>query len=298
MRFAEEIVAASFVPTWRSLLVRALDTRGLNQTEIANLLGITQSAVSKHLLAKLGPDPRLEHEPRLLAEVERVAEGLATGALSPFESLAIANALVREFEDRGPICRIHEAEMPSLQGLGCDLCIRPAGSDLLPRQQALTDLRDALATLERAPGVVALLPHVGSNIARALPGATRTEDVAAVPGALFEMRGTVKVPAPPEFGVSRHVAKVLLAILRHDPTRLACVNLAPTPRLLARAKAAGLTVALIEPTIETDPATLTISAPVPDLLHHGGAFGIEPQAYLTATDARTLANRVAQLAAP
>ena len=295
LKFAEEIVASSFVPTWRSLLARRLSDRGLSQTEIAALLGVSQSAVSKHLLGRLGGDERLAREPRMREVVERVAEGLATRRLSAFEALAEAEALVREFENRGPICRIHELEMPALQGLGCDVCVR-VGTALVPEQAALHDLRAALRILEATPELAPLLPHVGTNVARALPGASDATQVAAVPGRLFEARGSVKVPAPPEFGVSQHMAGILLALLRADPSRLACLNLAPRPALLEAARRAGLRVAEVPAEVERDPGLLRVGAPVPDVLHHPGAFGVEPQAYLAGPDAQQLALRVQALA--
>lgn len=296
MRFAEEIVAASFVPTWRSLLVRRLTEAGLPQTEVAELLGISQSAVSKHLQGKLGSDPRLEREPRLLETVDRVARGLRERTMSQFEALLEAEALVRAFEDRGPVCRIHEEEMPELQGLGCDICIRVSGTVLLPEQAALQDLRAALRILEATPGLSALLPHVGTNVARAVPGATDPSAVAAVPGGLFEMRGAVKVASAPEFGVSRHVGEVLLAVHRQDPSRLACLNLAPRPGLLAAAAAQGMRVAEVSPEVERRPGELRFPAGVPDVFHHPGAFGVEPQAYFVGPDATRLAQAVRGLA--
>lgn len=297
MRFAEEVVATSFVPTWRSLLAHALETRGLSQTEIAGLLGITQSAVSKHLTGKLGTDSRLEREPRLVATVEQVADGLASRTLSAFEALSIAMALIREFETRGPLCRIHEQEMPALAGLGCDLCVATGVSARAGEEAVLNDLRAALRILENAPGVARLLPHVGSNLARALPSARALEEVAAVPGVLYEVRGMLKVPAPPEFGVSRHVARVLLALARNAPDKLACMNLAPDPAFLDAARRAGLRVERVAPDVERAPDTLSFAGRVPDVFHHDGALGIEPQAYLVAADARALALRVRELAA-
>lgn len=296
VRFAEEIVAASFVPTWRSLLARRLHEDGLAQTEIAGLMGISQSAVSKHLQGKLGSDPRLEKEPRLVATVDRVARGLRERTMSPFQALLEAEALVRAFEDRGPICRIHEEDMPELQGLGCDICIRVGATPLAPEQAALQDLRVALRVLEATPALARFIPHVGTNVARAIPGAVDPSGVAAVPGGLFEMRGAVKVAAPPEFGVSRHVGEVLLAAHRHDPTRLACLNLAPDPALLDAARAEGLHVEEVSPELERRPAALRFATPrLPDAFHHPGAFGIEPQAYLVAPDALTLAQTVRRL---
>lgn len=297
MRLAEEIVADAFVPTWRSLLVKRLAEKGLSQTDIAMLLGVSQSAVSKHLQGKLGGDARLAAEPRLLAAVDRVAEGLAARTMSSFEALLEAQELVRAFEDRGPICRIHEEEMPALQGLGCDICIRVGGTALRPEQAALQDLRGALRVLEATPRLAALVPYVGTNLARALPGATDVSHVAAVPGRLFVMHGAVKVPAAPEFGVSRHMAVVLLSVLRAEPAALACLNLAPDPALLDAARARGLRVERVDPTFERAPGELRFPEGVPDVFYHEGAFGVEPQAYLVGRDAMALAMRVRELLA-
>lgn len=295
MRFAEEVVAARFVPTWRGMLARELTRRGLAQTEIATLLGITQSAVSKHLRGELGSDASLEREPRMVETVRRVAEGLATRSLSPFQALHEATALVRAFEDRGPVCALHEAEMPELQGLGCDICVRVGASPLVAEQAVLADLRAGLRVLESTPGVARLIPRVGSNLVRAVPGATDATQVAAVPGQLFEMRGALKVPAPPEFGVSRFMAEVVLAVARHDASRLACLNLAPEPAFLDAARRAGLRVEAVAPEVERAPASLAFAGGVPDVFHHGGAFGVEPQAYVTGRDARSLALLVRSL---
>lgn len=289
MRFAEEVVAARFVPAWRGMLARDLAARGLAQTEVAALMGITQSAVSKHLRGELGGDASLERDLRMQQTVRRVAEGLASGALSAFEALHEAEALVRAFEDRGPICAIHEGEMPELQGLGCDICVRVGSTVLVAEQAVLADLRAGLRILESTPGLARVLPRVGSNLARALPGAKDPTQVAAVPGQLFEMRGAVKVPAPPEFGVSRFVAEVLLAVMRSDASRLACINLAPDPALLEAARRAGLRVGVVPASIERDPASLRFEGLAPDLFHHEGAFGVEPQAYVTGRDAASLA---------
>lgn len=294
LRFAEEVVAAHFVPTWRALLARRLHALGLPQVEIAAALSVTQPAVSK-ILAAREVDERIARDPRVKASLERVAAGIAGKTLSPFQQLLEAEALVRALEDRGPICAIHEEQMPSLQGLGCDVCLRVGATSLAPEQAALQDLRGAVRVLEATPGLAALLPHVGTNVARALPGATETSQVAAIPGGLFEMRGAVKVAAPPELGVSRHVAEVLLSVLRHDPSLLACVNLAPLPALLDAARRSGLRVAEVSPQLERAPRALAFEGPVPDVFHHRGDFGVEPQAYLVGPDATQLALRVQAL---
>ncbi|MFA5860185.1 MAG: thiamine-phosphate synthase family protein [Candidatus Thermoplasmatota archaeon] len=297
MRFAEEVVATHFVPTWRGMLARELSARGLPQTEIAALLGVTQSAVSKHLTGRLGMHAGLEAEPRMRLVVERVARGLTEKSMSPFEALHEAEALVRAFEDRGPICTIHEDELPELRGLGCDICVRvDDSSPLLAEQAALYDLRAGLRILEATSGLARVMPHVGINMARALPGARDVTQVAAVPGRLIVVKGSVRSPAPPEFGVSRHVAEVLLAVLRADASRLACVNLAPEPALLDAARRRGWIVERVPAEVERAPSTLRFpSGSVPDVFHHEGAFGVEPQAYFVAGNAQALALRLKAL---
>ena len=51
MRFIEEVVVEAFLPTIRSMLAERLRERGLTQTEVAETLGISQSAVSKYAQA-------------------------------------------------------------------------------------------------------------------------------------------------------------------------------------------------------------------------------------------------------
>ncbi len=48
MKFIEEVVVEEFLPTFRSMLAEDLRDRGLTQHEVAEALGISQSAVSKY----------------------------------------------------------------------------------------------------------------------------------------------------------------------------------------------------------------------------------------------------------
>lgn len=295
MKLPEEIVTDHFVPTVRALLARDLEARGLNQSRIAAALGLSQSAVSKYLTGKLQADPLLARDARVQATIARVGEGLATKALSPFGALSELMALVRELENRGPICMLHEREMPALQGLGCDLCVRlssPQTDTLREEQETLANLRQAVRLLELSPDFARLRPHVGTNLAMALRHAKDASQVAAVPGGFYELRGFVKAPAAPEFGVSRHVAEVLLAVASADPMKRACLNIASTPAILAACEAAGLRALRIEAQDEKRPANIPARIPkgaAPDVLYHEGDFGIEPIAYLVGVDAIAVA---------
>lgn len=296
MRFPQEIVVDRFVPTIRALLTRALHERGLTQQQIATKLGITQSAVSKHLVGRFTPEPALAADARVHRVVDRVAGALVADAMTSVEALGEFLRLVRELENRGPICALHEAEMPELKGLGCDLCVRPESSALLAESAALADVRTAVRLLEAEPATVDLIPHVGSNVCAALPDATDATRVVAVPGNLFVLHGRVQAPASPAFGVSRHVAEVLVALRGANAKRAGAMNVRSDERLLTAARDAGLVVADVSPRVERDPAVARDAPADADVLTHAGDFGVEAQTYVIGRSATEVAERVVALA--
>lgn len=300
VRFPEEVVVERFVPTARHMLARALEQRGLSQTAIAVKMGVSQSAVSKHLVGRFAVEPRFAEDARLKDAVARVADGLVAGTMGPMEALAAFESVVRAFEDRGPICAVHEEVMPELQGLGCDVCVRVGGSAPVESERVLASVREAARLLAATPAFVALVPHVGANVAMALPGAKDPFDVAALPGGLVESRGRVRAPSAPEFGVSKTLAEVLIAATEASAGAVrAALNLRPDPRFLDAARQAGLVVAEMPGAHERDAEGLRRhlagARPFPDVLFHRGDFGIEPIAYAFGADAAAVARRVAGL---
>lgn len=301
MLLPDEIVAASVAPTLRALLVRRLAARGLTQLEIAERLGISQGAVSKHLAGRFRVEPLVAENPRVEAVVDRIADGLASRRLSPFEALAEAMSLVRGLESRGPVCELHEREMPALRGLGCDLCIRLAASPVKAEEQVLANVREAVRLLVAAPALAAALPSVGSNVAMALAGAADRAQVAAVPGGLFEAKGAVRAAAPPEFGVSRTVAEVLLGAHAADAAIRGCVNVRPTAAVRERARALRLRVAEIAAEEEGSReavARRVRAAGGADVLVQPGALGVEANAYVLGADAVDAARKALRLLEP
>ncbi|WP_135667208.1 thiamine-phosphate synthase family protein [Halorhabdus rudnickae] len=289
MRFPSEIVVDRFLPTARAMLARALADRGLTQQEIADHLGVTQAAVSKYVSGDVAVEERFSEDPRLQRAVDRVAAGFADGSMDAYEALGEFLEVVRAFEDRGPICAIHEEQVPSLEGLGCDLCVRGYDESVGTERAVLSAVRKATRLLEDETAMVALVPNVGTNVGMALPDAEDELDVAAVPGRIHAMRGRIDVPANPEFGGSEHVARTILAARSVDPSVRAALNLATEEAVLAAARDRG-----IDP-IEFDAGyddrrerLVTVfreRGEVPKVIYHEGAFGIEPITYVFGSDA-------------
>jgi predicted fused transcriptional regulator/phosphomethylpyrimidine kinase/predicted transcriptional regulator len=301
MRFPQEVVVETFVPTVRYLLARSLSERGLSQEAVADHVGVSQSAVSKYVLGKADPHPDLVDHPRVRETVDRVAEGLAADEMTDVEALREFMALIRALETRGPICSIHEEQMPGLQGLGCDLCVRLEDSLVIEDQEILADVREAVRLLESEPRFADLVPHVGSNVALARPGAEELTDVAAVAGGLVDLQGEVRAPGEPDFGASRTVGQVALAAARVDPDRRAALNIRSADDVVGAAQAMGLDVLEVEAALERDREALVErlreEGRVPNLLFHRGAHGVEAIAYLLTGSASEAARTACSLAA-
>jgi len=95
---------------------------------------------------------------------------------------------------------------------------------LAERWQVVASLRQAAEkVLELNP--VELIPEVQMNIGYALPQAERVEEVAAFPGRISQSRGKILFKGEPQFGASSHVARLILAMMKHFPQLRACANL-------------------------------------------------------------------------
>jgi len=301
LRLPSEIVVEDVLPTLRVLLARELAGHGLTQQEIATHLGVTQAAVSTYLTGDPAVESRIADHPRTVETVETVAAGLTDDEMDSYDALAAVLELVRAFEDRGPICELHEEAMPGLEGLGCDLCVRGRNPELRTERAVLDDVREAARVLATSPGVAAAIPNVGTNVGTALPGAETVSDVAAIPGRIYELGGRVEVPANPEFGASEHVATTILAATAVDPNRRGAVYLDTDDELLDAATERELDAMEFDAGYEDRSERLReqfeARGAVPDVLFHRGAFGIEPITYVLGETGAKAAQTAAELIA-
>ena len=295
MRFAEEVVVDEFLPTFRSMLAEALRERGLTQSEVAEALGISQSAVSKYAHGEVTQREEVLEDDRVRALVEEVADGLADGTTTRVGALAEAEVLIRQLEARGDlIARFHEEAMPELAEYDGEFRIHDAESELMTAERVRSSVRRGLRTLENASGFAGLIPAVGSNLVECTPGAETVDDVAGVPGRIFDVKGRTTIPGSPEFGVSEHVASVLLAARDVGSDARAALNVRYDPAIVARLAEGGHTVVefdgerpigeAIAEAIETEPGA--------EVLAQTGGFGVEPITYVLAADAETAATIV------
>ncbi|SFF90285.1 hypothetical protein SAMN04488063_0726 [Halopelagius inordinatus] len=295
MRFVEEIVVEEFLPTFRSMLAGDLRERGLTQREVADALGISQSAVSKYAHGEVGRREEFLEDERVVELVDRIGEGLATGDMTPVQALVEAEVLVRRLEQGDLLATMHEEEMPGLAEYDGDLSVHDPDSGLRTAERVRSSVRRALRTLTNASGFAGLIPNVGSNLVECLPDAAGIEDIAGVPGRIFDVKGRATVPNDPEFGVSEHAASVLLEARRGGADVSAALNVRYDPDVVSALESAGHTAIEFDPEAE-DP----IVAAVEDcenptetfVLYQTGGFGIEAITYILGPDAQTVARTV------
>ena len=296
-----ELIVDRFLPTVRAMLATRLADRGMTQQEIAANLGVTQAAVSKYISGEGGGDDRFRDHPETVATVDRIADGLADDEMDGYDALAELLSLIRSLEDRGPICELHEEEMPALRGLGCDLCVRGLDPDVRAERDVLANVRTAARTLAAIPGMPAYIPNVGTNIGMCLPEPRTETDVAAIPGRIYVLNGRIEIPANPEFGASKHVATAVLAATDIDPEIRGAVNIATDPDLLEAAREFGWEPLEFDADYEDRGTHLRNRfedhGGVPRVAYHQGAFGIEPATYVFGTDASGAVESVQELVA-
>ncbi len=288
MKFIEEIVVEEFLPTVRSMLADALAEAGLTQREIADAIGVSQSAVSKYIHGEVERHPEILGDERVQETVDELAEGLASGTMDDVGALVELEVLIRTLEAPGELlARMHEREVPGLRERAGPFRIHDPESEIRQREQVRASVRRAIGRLERAPGFADLLPQVGANVVEILPQGDRVEDVAGVPGRIIDVEGAVEIPGEPAFGVSGHLAGILIAARAGGSDKRAAINIRYSEAIVDALRADGLQVLEVpgEADIRAAVREAVGATPAADAIAQTGGFGVEPVTYLLADDA-------------
>jgi hypothetical protein len=294
MKFVEEVVVEEFLPTFRAMLAGELRERGRTQSEVAELLGISQSAVSKYAHGEVETNDEIAADDRVAELVDRLAEELVSGEMTQVQALVEAEVLIRKLERGDLLARLHEEAFPPLADYEGALDIHDPEGELRTAERVRSSVRRGVRTLENTSGFAALIPAVGSNLVEALPEAETIDDVAAIPGRILDIKGQATIPSDPEFGVSEHVASVLLAAHEAGHDARAALNVRYDEDLLEKLAAAGYETVEFdaEEDVETAVADALADSPDADVLYQTGGFGIEPVCYLLGPDASAVVRTV------
>jgi predicted fused transcriptional regulator/phosphomethylpyrimidine kinase/predicted transcriptional regulator len=299
-----EIMVRDFLPAIRGLVALELRKSGLSQSRIATLLGITQAAVSLYL--SKDPDyykKKLQSIGIPLDEADKLVKLVSNDML---ESVGKANetfcAFWKGMLSRGLLCDYHKSLYPSLGE--CDVCLKASEHPSVEHMEILRDMEHALSMLEESSYFVKLIPEVAVNIAMSLKDAKSEMDVAAVPGRIVALRDRPKSMSRPEFGASKHMAKVLLRVRSVKNEVRAVMNMKYDEGVEAAVKKLGMNLAYTEKgdasgeeaVIEAIAAAFRKYNDL-DVVFDKGGVGLEPMTYIfgkSATDVVRKALRIAR----
>lgn len=124
---AFEVASRYLYPSIRRRLVEVLRERGLKQTEIAELLHITQSAVSRYLKMDRGAIMDLKDFPDVDGEVRALAERIIREMPGEYEIHSFIVKLSLEFLGKGYACTFHSRIDPEINPAECRVCIELFG---------------------------------------------------------------------------------------------------------------------------------------------------------------------------
>lgn len=274
-----EFWAEEVMPNLRANVARILYSKGLTQAKIAEHLGITQAMVSKYLTGKYR---RLNGE--LGKEVEKVAQEVAGLILYGAKKEDLVRFLNRKFFEMfrsGILCRGYLDYIGSSDESLC----REIFTEEPSRTQILEELSLALSELLRDEKFLELIPEVRSNFAYSLPKPKEKNDVAAVPGRITVVKGKAYA-LPPEFGVSEHMAEVLIGLSEIFPEVRSVLNIRYDEKISGALKKAGFKVGTVEKSERSEEETVKLITEefkkkgILDAVIDKGGFGIEPCVYI------------------
>ena len=156
------------------------------------------------------------------------------------------------------------------------------------RLQIVADLKSAFKKLQKNK-IADLIPEVHSNFGYALPFAENFEDVAAFPGRISKLHAAIATLSGPEFGSSRHIASIILTVMKHDPNFRSAMNIRFSEKIIEKCKEIGLQVRSFdredEPlqikiqegsTLEWGTQEVLKQGEIPDIIFDRGDVGKEP----------------------
>jgi hydroxymethylpyrimidine/phosphomethylpyrimidine kinase len=169
-------------------------------------------------------------------------------------------------------------------------------------QLILGNLVAAMATLEKCAEFSLLMPEVRVNLVYALPKAKTSQEVAAIDGRITVVNGFPRASGLPKWGVSDHMARLIIEVRRYDPIINAGINfkcdgdIIEVVKEYAREKSLGFgfTDRTNEPPEVAGPdrssmpwVAKQLVGPngIPRLFYEGDGWGKEPLFFATGKDA-------------
>lgn len=118
-----EVAVKCVLPVVRSMIAKELTTEyQLKQRETAELLAVSQPAISLYYRKIRGRAIDLENDRDIRSLVENMAKSLAEGKPSRRDLIPMYCEICRTIRAKGLLCKLHKAFDPAIDIDACGLC--------------------------------------------------------------------------------------------------------------------------------------------------------------------------------
>lgn len=176
------------------------------------------------------------------------------------------------------------------------------------RHYAIQELKEAYSVLEKE-NIYELIPEVRSNLVFALKNADSPGDIAGFPGRIMKINKKIGTIGPPEFGVSKHMANLILKVMEYNGEMRSVMNIKYSKRIIDICKQLNYHVFFIdrkkEPKLIKKKEGKSLkweieevfkkTGRVPDILYDMGDIGKEPMIRVFGKTPKDVIGKVIQL---
>ena len=118
-----EVAVKSVIPAIRSAIARELtQSYGLKQKEVAQLLGVTQTAVSKYTSHSRGAVLQVEEVKETHVVLTETVESLANGHMNKYELTVKLCRICEIIRKKGLMCELCKLSDPDIDNQKCLIC--------------------------------------------------------------------------------------------------------------------------------------------------------------------------------
>jgi hydroxymethylpyrimidine kinase / phosphomethylpyrimidine kinase / thiamine-phosphate diphosphorylase len=175
----------------------------------------------------------------------------------------------------------------------------------MERYRVIQELRKAVNILKEEK-IEGLIPEVSSNLGYAIPYAEGIEDVAAFPGRIVRFRDSVATFGDPEFGASKHIANIILTVMKFDPDYCSAMNIRYSEEKVMQLRRRGFLVGHFDRSLEPRKvkqkegstlewgvgAVLEKMRRIPDFIYDQGDMGKEPMIRVLGKNPMEVVNKI------
>ena len=146
------------------------------------------------------------------------------------------------------------------------------------------------------------IPEVGINFGFAIPNAKKLKDICAIDGRIFKKQNKIIRCSDVRFGVSKHIASVIMAAMSFDPNVRCALNIKHSNLIIQKCIERGLSIGSFDRRDEPKKVTSTIDwgvrktisqlNSIPDLIFDKGDIGKEPMIRILGTNPENVIKKV------